>query len=131
MVDLDEVSQEDIDFLMRKILKAPYKPYRQHSKFAQMLMANGCGGKSSLINPPNFVFVKACNEHDCKYFYGGSKKRRKEADKAFYEDMKSAIKTSSKNRFRKMWLKVIAWIYYIEVRRHGAGFFNFRNGEKF
>jgi len=125
---LDDVTKADLDALKKRLLAQPFKPYKKLNAIEQILVANGCGGKSSIINPPDFTFGCSCNDHDTGYFYGGDKKRRKYLDKKFHQDMKESIRLSSKSRLRKFGLRVLAWIYYIEVRRHGAKFFNFRTG---
>ena len=128
---LDDITPADITALKQRILARPYRTYKELNVIEQLLVANGCGGKSSIIKPPNFVFGCACNEHDSKYYYGGNKERRKFSDKEFYKQMKQSIKESDASYLRKFHYKIWAWIYYIEVRRHGAGFFNFRQGARF
>jgi len=153
MIDLRKVKQEDIDNLMERfhkdmknsiqsitqndlnsikenLLNELYKPYSQLSTIEKMLVANGCGGSGSLINPPKFIFGEDCGEHDWGYAYGGNKIRRKQLDKKFYEGMKKSIVRSEAKGFKRIYYEFWAFVYYLEVRRHGAKFFNFKTGAR-
>jgi hypothetical protein len=78
---------------------------------------NGCGGKGSLINPPEMRFRQPCNEHDQAYAMGGTSKERKEADKAFLRDMLKKSKAAP--WYKSAYLYPSAFVYYGAVRVFG------------
>ena len=129
--NINEITQEDLDASKQRLLDEPYKPYSQLSVIEKMLVANGCGGSGSLINPPEFLFSEDCGEHDWDYFYGGDKKTRKKRDVKFYKGMRNSIVEKGVKFFKRAYYEFWAFVYYLEVRRHGAKFFNFRDGGKF
>lgn len=128
--DIQSITQDDLDALKKKLLSEPYKPYSQLSTIEKMLVANGCGGSGSLINPPEFIFGEDCGEHDWDYFYGGTKAVRTKRDKKFYRKMRDSIVREGVRYFKRAYYEFWAFFYYIEVRRHGAKYFNFREGAK-
>jgi len=128
---LNDITQADLDDLKEKLLSEPYKPYKQLSVIEKMLVANGCGGSGSLINPPDFIFGEDCGEHDWGYFYGGNKAMRKKRDCKFYKGMRNSIVEKKVKFLKRAYYEFWAFVYHLEVRRHGAKFFNFRQGARF
>lgn len=86
---------------------------------------NGCGGKGSWINPPNFIFEASCNKHDEGYNVGGDDARRFECDGKFFIMM---IKDTFivKGWFKRMYFQAWAFTYFIAVRIFGKKFYNYK-----
>jgi len=88
-----------------------------------MSKPNGCGGKGSFINPPEFLFHASCNKHDELYSIGGTEADRRRADDKFYELM---LKDTERSRgFDRYYFKVWAYAYYKAVRIFGNRYFNY------
>lgn len=85
---------------------------------------NGCGGKGGWVDPPEFVFHDSCNDHDISYSVGGTEADRKNADEAFYREMKRAAAKAP--WYAMTFLYSQAWIYYKAVRLFGGKFFNYK-----
>ena len=88
------------------------------------LVANGCGGKGSLIPVPDWLFGASCDQHDFYYWRGGTEDDRRKADWQFYLAMREDA------RLTPWWypsrLAIMrAWIYYKAVRLFAAGYFHF------
>lgn len=88
-------------------------------------VANGCGGKGSLIPVPNFLFKASCNQHDFYYWRGGTESDREAADDAFYKYMCIDIEDSAKGLVEKLWYHIWAFIYYLSVKQFGTKYFHY------
>ena len=88
-----------------------------------MQTTNGCGGKGSFINPPQFIFKASCNKHDELYNKGGNEYDRYVADQLFYQYMKEDVRDSEfyLHPYYSFW----AWAYFKSVRIGGRKFFNY------
>lgn len=86
-------------------------------------IANGCGGKGSLIPVPNFLFKASCNQHDFYYWRGGDESDREAADDAFYKYMCIDIEDNAKGLVEKLWYHAWALLYYLAVRQFGDKYF--------
>jgi hypothetical protein len=82
--------------------------------------ANGCGAKDSVVNPPEFVFHGACNEHDDDYEKGEIS--RKEADQKFLSNMKAAAR--KRPWYYRPFYFGMAYVYYGAVRVRGGSRYN-------
>lgn len=102
-----------------------YKELNSHQK---KFVANGCGGKGGLINPPEFLFHASCNHHDFLYWRGCTEEDRKKADDEFYELMKNDI--SRTNWYLKPHYHIWAYTYYKSVRLIGKKFFYYAEKQK-
>jgi len=87
-------------------------------------VTNGCGGKGSFINPPEFLFHASCCKHDELYTIGGTEVDRKKADDKFYELM--LADTERSKGFDRYYFKVWAYTYYKAVRFFGKKYFNYK-----
>jgi len=84
---------------------------------------NGCGSPICGLCPKfmhdvvpfSQTFEKACNQHDRNYSKSGMSKR--EADKAFYRDMKKIADKESD--ILKPFARASAWAYYTAVKLGG------------
>jgi len=85
---------------------------------------NGCGGKGSWINPPNFMFEASCNKHDIGYGVGGDEAKRFECDGKFFIMMiKDTFQV--KGWFKRVYYQGWAFVYFIAVRIFGKKYFNY------
>ena len=85
------------------------------------LICNGCGGKGSWIRPPAFRFEASCNHHDFGYWLGGDEDDRRTCDARFFGAMVSDAALLP--WWRRPAHVVLAYVYFLAVRRCGAGFF--------
>jgi len=85
-------------------------------------VVNGCGGKGSWIDPPDWLFVASCDQHDFHYWRGGDEGDRAEADWQFYQAM--IVDTKSASWWRRPFARIRAWSYYKAVRLFGAKYWN-------
>jgi len=129
-MDLRKATQKDIDDLMARFHSDDYRRFEELSPIEKILVGNGCGGKNSFINPPDFVFKRPCNEHDCKYTYGGDESWRNYSDKEFYKETRDEIKLGNYGVFKKAYYEFWAFTYHAEVRFRGAKYFNFKTGAR-
>lgn len=88
------------------------------------LISNGCGGKGSWIDPPDWLFRASCDWHDFEYWRGGTEADRAHADLGFYTAMLEDAE-STPWWYPKFLAKTRAWIYYKAVRRFGKPFFHY------
>ena len=106
------------------------------NEYDKLVICNGCRpewlsdvipDKLEKVIAPYFdeIFKNACNIHDLKYFIGGTKRDKKEADKDFYIAMKLSIKRNS-HWYSRLWFRYKAWQYYRLVRKYGNSAFNFK-----
>jgi len=88
------------------------------------IICNGCGGKGSIINPPNFMFTASCNHHDFNYWRGGTEVDRLKADWRF---LKAMLRDSLYIENLAFFIShiVIACLYFIAVRIAGWNYFNY------
>lgn len=82
-----------------------------------------CGGKGSMINPPDFLFRASCYKHDALYDKGGTEEDRRRADDRFYELMLEDTERSE--GFDRYYFKLWAYAYYKAVRLFGSKYFNY------
>ncbi len=90
----------------------------------QRTISNGCGRKGGWLDPPSFLFVASCNQHDFYYWRGANNDDRLAADRAFLSAM---LVDASAARWWKRWFyRSMAHIYYRSVRMFGKSAFTFR-----
>lgn len=97
--------------------------FRELSEEQVHFICNGCGGKGSVINPPEFMFNASCDQHDYNYCIGGNGGDRVKADYQFYQAMKKDVREYA--WYRRPFYYAMAWLYYIAVRLMGHKFFNY------
>ena len=85
------------------------------------LICNGCGGKGSWIDPPDWLFKASCNHHDFEYWRGGTEADRKHADWGFYQAMIEDANRAS--WWRRPFARMRAWVYYRAVRTFAKSYF--------
>lgn len=87
-------------------------------------ITDGCGKKGGWIRPPEYLFFDtSCDQHDFYYWRGHREEDRKIADAAFYQVMKRDVGKAT--WYRRLWLYVVAWLYYRAVRFCGKPFFHY------
>ncbi len=86
------------------------------------LICNGCGGKGSWIDPPDWLFKASCDWHDFEYWRGGDESDRKRADWGFYTAMVEDANRSS--WWRRPFARMRAWAYYRAVRSFAKSYFH-------
>ena len=91
-------------------------------------IANGCKGKGSLLNPPDFIFMASCNHHDFNYWIGHTGKDRKKADRQFYKAM--LIDANEHPWYKRCVYKSLAWVYYQAVRLFASSYFYYADQER-
>ena len=99
-------------------------------KYVKKYIANGCGAKGGVFNPPDYVFNRsACIIHDFDFWRGGNKKDFTQANKFFYKNMlancKAAYKDGNINYFSYLWVKGAAYRYWKAVQWFGKDSFHF------
>lgn len=94
----------------------------------EMEILNGCGGKGSYINPPDWLFTASCYHHDFNYWLGGDERDRKKADKQFYDAMRKDVKRAS--WWKRPWYRLMAWSYYRAVRLFAKSHFHYADVER-
>ena len=87
------------------------------------IISNGCGSRYFILDVPEFVFHDSCDKHDFHYWRGGTEADRKKADKEFYSDMK--IDAQFQPWWKRLFLKGMAWLYYLSVRLGGKTRFSY------
>ena len=99
--------------------------YRDLNSACRKTLCNGCGGKGSFVDPPDFCFTASCDHHDFNYALGGLEKDRLKADRQFLKAMKQDTL-----RLTGWWRRTMAWLaahwYYFAVRRFGKPYFTYR-----
>lgn len=85
---------------------------------------NGCGRKGGWIRPPQWLFRSSCNDHDIRYYVGGTERDRREADEIFRADMLRAANAGP--TWARPWMHVHGWIYYRAVRLCGRWSYHYR-----
>ena len=98
--------------------------YRDLTQEQKKQICNGCGGKSSFIPVPEFLFHASCDHHDFYYWRGGTEEDRKKADDAFYHFMGLDI-VNEDSRFKRMYYSLWAYTYYKAVRIFGKKYFSY------
>jgi hypothetical protein len=78
---------------------------------------NGCGAKGSFIDPPDFRFEAACDEHDLAYAFGGTPHDRAEADRALLKSTKD--RAACAPWYKAAYLYPAAYTYFGFVRVFG------------
>lgn len=86
-------------------------------------LANGCGPKGGMFNPPEFLFHASCNHHDFNYWKGGTEEDRNAADRKFYEAMQKDAARSP--WYSRWWHTLMARVYYLAVAKAGKKFFSY------
>lgn len=89
---------------------------------------NGCGGKGSFLNPPDWIFTASCYHHDFNYWLGHTEEDRKKADWQFYQAM--VYDANQHPWYKKYLYRVIAWTYYKAVRMFAMPYFNYADSER-
>ena len=84
-------------------------------------MSCGPNKFNSFIKPPNYIFKNSCKIHDKNYY---NKKGKIKSDFKFLKDMLNDIKKSKTNFFKKIYLFLIAFIYFFCVLIFGFLFYN-------
>lgn len=83
------------------------------------ILCNGCGPKAwGGLQPPQFIFVASCDQHDFYYWRGGIEEDRKKADREFYAAMLTDVKNAS--WYKKPHYHIWAGAYYLAVRVGGG-----------
>ena len=98
--------------------------YRDLTRVQKSKICNGCGGKGGIIPVPEFLFHASCNHHDFLYWVGNTEIDRKKADDAFYRFMQLDI-ANEDSRFKRMYYRAWAYVYYKAVRLFGKRYFNY------
>lgn len=116
-MNLSEISEEEE-------LGVEELKYSDLAEDEKALICNGCGGKGGWVKPPQFMFHASCNHHDFGYWKGGTDADRKDCDVKFLQAMigDAAILDGL---HRRLWHYVMAFAYYLAVRRCGGKFFNY------
>lgn len=87
------------------------------------LICNGCGGKGSWIDPPDWLFKASCDHHDFEYWRGGTEEDRRAADWGFYRAMLDDVAQAP--WWRRPFARMRAWTYYKAVRSFARSYFHF------
>jgi len=102
--------------------------FRHLTETQKQFICNGCKGKGSWFDPPDFIFTDSCNHHDFNYWLGGSEGDRMKADWQFYQSMLEAANKSS--WYKRYWYKTLAWVYYQSVRLFATNYFHFAKSQR-
>lgn len=89
---------------------------------------SGCGpGKLGFL-VPEFIFAKACCNHDIAYYKGGTEKDRWKADYNFFKDMQKAIDEKDLSWIERRYYFTFARLYFAAVV--SAGWTSFSYGKQ-
>lgn len=97
--------------------------FRDLNASERKLLCNGCGGKGSWIDPPDWLFKASCDWHDFEYWRGGNEADRLAADRGFLTAMLEDAATAS--WWRRPFAVLRAWIYYRAVRWFARPYFHY------
>lgn len=86
-------------------------------------ITNGCGGKGSWIDPPDWLFKASCDHHDFNYWLGCTEQDRHHADWQFYRAMLQDAAQAP--WWRRPFARARAWVYYRAVRAFGRPYFHY------
>jgi len=100
----------------------------QKDKLREIGELNGCAGKGSWIDPPDWIFTASCDQHDFNYWLGGSEEAREKADLQFYEAM--LADANSMPWYSSWYYRWMAWIYYKAVSKYAGAFFEYTDRER-
>jgi len=91
-------------------------------------VVNGCGGKGSWFDPPDWHAESSCDAHDLDYAVGGNELDRREADWRFRASM---LATARLLPWWTRWLGVIqAFAYFAAVRLWATPYFRYRGASE-
>lgn len=99
-------------------------PFEQQPQWVIDVISNGCGGKGSVIDPPDGKYGGCCDRHDLLYTIGGSEKERHFADGEFLVDM-IRIGVREKAGIRRFFYLLTALLYFYAVHLAGKRFFRY------
>lgn len=94
------------------------------SEYDKKLICNGCGPKKCKHKFPDYIFTKACNEHDFRYWRGGNEMDRTEADVKLLFSMIDSIRNTRNLGFKRtIYYFLWASVYYLSCAIGGWSFF--------
>ncbi len=102
--------------------------FRDLAPLERDVICNGCGPKGGWVPVPDWTFEACCDHHDFNYWLGYREADRERADEQFYRAM--LRDTMRHPRWKRWWLRLMAWTYYRAVRRWGAPSFYYGRRER-
>lgn len=99
-------------------------PFEHQPSWVIKAVSNGCGGKGSLIDPPEGKYGGCCDKHDFLYTVGGEEIDRTKADGEFLVDMIKIVVVQRAGLMRLLML-LMAILYFYGVHFAGKRFFRY------
>jgi hypothetical protein len=99
-------------------------PFEQQPAWVIKAISNGCGGKGSLIDPPEGKYGGCCDKHDFLYTVGGTELDRIHADGDFLVDMIKIV-VVQRAGFTRLFMLLMAIVYFYGVHFAGKRYFRY------